>query len=174
MKNLMAIKSQMKKKTTTKINYIIMRVLFTILLAGICAIGVAQKKPKVSLAEKAITESNLAEAKVIVDEAIVHEKTKEDPKTWFARGQVYAALDTANNEEGALEESIRSFNKTLELDPEQKSVSTVDFATGTVVNVDSKLQGYYAHYYNRAIESYNEQNFSSAADNFETAFTIMP
>lgn len=151
-----------------------MRTLLTILLAAICVVGYAQKKPKINQALSALEEGNLSEAKSIIDEAIVHEKTKDDPKTWFYRGQIYAALDTANNEAGALEESLRSFDKTLELDPEQKAVNSVDFATGSIVNVDSKKQGIYAFYYGRAIQNYQDENFVAAADDFETAYYIMP
>ncbi len=144
------------------------------MLTAICVVGYAQKKPKINQALSALEEGNLAEAKSIIDEAIVHEKTKDDPKTWFYRGQIYAALDTANNEPGALDESLEAFDRVLELDPEQKSVNSVDFNTGQVVNVDSKRQGYYAYYYNEAISAYNKEKFGSAADNFETAFYINP
>ena len=151
-----------------------MRTFLTILLAAICVVGYSQKKPKISKALSALEDGNLAEAKMIIDEAATHEKTKDDPKTWFYRGQIYAALDTANNEPGALEEALKAFDKTLELDPEQKSVSSVDFNTGTVIGVDSKKQGWYAFYYNQAIEDYNAENFDSAAENFEMSFAIMP
>lgn len=151
-----------------------MRTFLTIILAAICVVGYSQKKPKINQALSALEEGNLAEAKTIIDAAIEHEKTKDDPKTWFYRGQIYAALDTANNEPGALEESLAAFDKVIELDPEQKSVNTVDFNSGQVVNVDSKRQGYYAFYYNKAIEAYNAEEFGSAADNFETAYYINP
>lgn len=144
------------------------------MLAVICVVGYAQKKPKINQAISALEEGQLAEAKSIIDAAIVHEKTKDDPKTWYYRGQIYAALDTANNEEGALDESLKAFDKALELDPEQKSFNSVDFSTGQVTNVDSKKQGYYAYYYNEAITAYNNDSYDEAADNFETAFYIMP
>ena len=149
-----------------------MRTFFTIVLATLCIAGYSQKKPKLSKVQPAIEEGNYSEAKTIVDEAIVHEKTKEDPEAWFLRAQVYAALDTANSEPGALEESLKAFDKALELDPDQKKLNSFDFATGAVVNVDSKRQGYYAFYYNQAIADYNDQNFESAASNFETAYII--
>ncbi|MBC6409816.1 MAG: tetratricopeptide repeat protein [Ekhidna sp.] len=150
------------------------RTFFTLFLALTVITGFAQKKPKISQAKTALEEGDYAEAKSIVDAAIVHEKTKEDPITWFVRGQVYAALDTANNEPGALETSLEAFDKTLELDPDQKKVNTIDFATGTVTNVESKKQGYYSYYYNRALDGYNSENFTDAANYFETAFYIMP
>lgn len=151
-----------------------MRTFLTIVLAVVCVAANAQKKPKINRALSALEEGQLAEAKMIIDEAIVHEKTKDDPKTWYYRGQIYAALDTANNESGALEEGLRAFDKALELDPEQKSFNSVDFSTGTVVNVDTKKNGWYAYYYNKAIAAYNDESFAPAADNFVTAFAINP
>ena len=150
-----------------------MRTFLTLMLAAICVAGYSQKKPKINQALAAMEEGELAEAKSIIDAAITHEKTKEDPKTWYYRGQIYAALDTANNEPGALDESLKAFDKALELDPDQKSFNSVDFATGQISNVDSKLQGYYAYYYNQAIAAYNAETFDKAADNFETAYYIM-
>ena len=151
-----------------------MRTFLTLMLTAICVVGYAQKKPKINQALSALEAGNLAEAKSIIDAAIEHEKTMNDPKTWFYRGQIYASLDTANNEPGAMDEALKAFDKALELDPEQKAINTVDFSTGQVVNVDSKRQGYYAYYYNEAIEAYNAESFESAADNFETAFYINP
>ena len=151
-----------------------MKTIVIILLTAVCITGYSQKKPKINQALSALNDGDLAEAKTIIDEAIVHEKTKENPKTWFYRGQIYAALDTANNEPKALDESLKAFNKSLMLDPLQKTTSSVDLNTGSVVNVDSKIQGYFAYYYNKAITNYKEEEYTSAADNFETAFYIMP
>lgn len=151
-----------------------MRTFLTLLLAAFCIAGYSQKKPKINKALSAMEEGELAEAKAIIDAAIEHEKTKDDPETWYYRGQIYASLDTANNEPGAMEEALKAFDKALELDPEQKKISSIDFSTGTVVGVDSKKQGWYAYYYNEAITDYNAESFSSAADNFETAFYINP
>lgn len=151
-----------------------MKSFFTCLLALAVVATVAQKKPKITQAKSALEKGEYAEAKLIVDAAIDHEKTKEDPMTWFIRAQVYAALDTASGEEGAFEMAMQAFDKTMELDPEQKKISAIDYTTGSISNVDSKKQGYYAYYYNQAISYYNEKSFQEAANNFEASFYIMP
>ena len=54
-----------------------MRTLFTLLLAAICVVGYAQKKPKINQALTALEDGELAEAKSIIDAAIEHEKTNK-------------------------------------------------------------------------------------------------
>lgn len=152
----------------------IMRTFLTLLLAVVCIAGYAQKKPKINQAISALENGEIAEAKSIIDEAIVHEKTKDDPKTWYYRGQIYAVIDTTNRNPEAMKEALNAFDKALELDPEQKSISSVDFNTGQVENVDSKKHDYYAFYYNKAISNYNVDEYGLAAENFETAFYINP
>ncbi len=151
-----------------------MKTFFTLLTTLVVVATIAQKKPKINQAKSSLESGDYSTAKSIVDQAAVHEKTKEDPITWFVRGQVYVALDTANNEVGALEEAIKAFEKALELDPEQKKTSSVDYSTGTITTVDSKKQEYYAYYYNQAVKAYSAEDYENAATNFEAAFYIVP
>ena len=149
-----------------------MRTLLTILLAVICTVGFAQKKPKPSQALAALKKGDVAEAKSIIDAAVEYEKTKEDPKTWFYRGQIYATLDTLNGEPGAMEEALAAFDKALELDPNQKKVSS--FTAAGIENIDTKRQGYYTYYYNKAVVSYELESFLDAANDFKNAYVINP
>ena len=55
----------------------------------------AQKKPKISQAEKALSAGDYATARDIVDQASEFDKLKDDPKTWFLRARVYMAIDTS-------------------------------------------------------------------------------
>lgn len=147
--------------------------LFLITLTACVGIGaMAQKKPNINKAKAAYDKGDLVEAKVIIDQAAKYEKTMNKAKTWYYRGMIYATLDTANNEPNAMETSISSFNKALELDPNQNTIS--EFTASGIVNVDTRLQGYYAHYYNTALEKYQSEQYVVAADNFEKASYIMP
>jgi len=147
-----------------------MRQLLTI---GICLLVVwayAQKKPKINQAMKALDNKEYAEAKSIIDAAIEHEKTKDDPKTWYYRGQIYAQLDTVLNIEGALQESVKAFKKTIELDPKQSKVTEIG-AVG-VKNVDTNLQDYFLYYYNQGGEKWEAQEYGDAVELFSTAHLI--
>ncbi|MEM9340115.1 MAG: tetratricopeptide repeat protein [Bacteroidota bacterium] len=130
------------------------------------------QKPNINKAKAAFDKGELGEAKTIIDQAIEYEKTKYKAKTWYYRGMIYAALDTANNEPNAMKVSLESFAKALKKDPEQKTLT--ELTASGIVNIDSKLQGYYAYYYNAAIEDYQAEEFNKAATNFEKAFMILP
>ncbi|MFK7952514.1 MAG: tetratricopeptide repeat protein [Ekhidna sp.] len=149
-----------------------MRTLLTVIIALISVSTFAQKKPNINKAKAAMEKGELAEAKTIIDQAIEHEKTKDDAKTWYYRGMIYASLDTAMNEPEARAVAMSSFNKSLEIDPEQKSTSS--FTGVGIENVDSKIQGYYSHFYNGAVVAYQGEDYLTAADNFEKAAFINP
>lgn len=154
----------------------IMKPWIAVLTVFVCSLAFAQKapKPNINKAKAAFDKGELAEAKSMIDLAAESEKFKGNAKTWYYRGMIYATLDTANNEPNAMQTALESFAKALELDPEQKAVSEVNTTTFSVINIDSRLQGYYAHYYNKAIENYQGEKFEMAATNFEKAFMIQP
>ncbi len=149
-----------------------MRHFSVVLLSIICFSAVAQK-PNINKAKAALDKGNLAEAKVIIDQAITYEKTRDKAKTWYYRGHIYTTLDTASNEPGAMAIVLESYKKTLEIDPEQRTISELDPTVG-IINVDSKLQGYFAHYYNIGIDYYQSDKFVDAVENFEKAAIIKP
>ncbi|MEM9896439.1 MAG: tetratricopeptide repeat protein, partial [Bacteroidota bacterium] len=149
-----------------------MKKYFFIMLAVAAMTAVGQKKPKIGKAKSALEKAEYAEAKTIIDAAIDFEKTKNDPKTWYYRGQIYMALDTAMQQEGAIETAMEAYKKALELDPEQSKVS--EFTGTGIANVDTKVQEYYAYYYNNGLASYEAEKFAEASTAFDKAFFITP
>lgn len=149
-----------------------MRQFMTVLAAFVCVVAIAQKKPNITKAKTLYDKGEYAEAKAIIDQATTYEKTMGKAKTWYYRGMIYVSLDTAMSEPGAMVTAMESFNKALEIDPEQKSIS--EFTGLGVENVDTKIQAYYGYYYNTALEFYNGEDYNKAADNFENAYYIMP
>ena len=141
--------------------------------------GYAQKKPKINKANSAREKGELVEAKSIIDAAIEHEKTKDDAKTWYYRGLIYATLDTTSNAEfaaltdNAMSEAIEAFNKADELDPEGKGLYTTG-DMGIPVLMDQQVTGYYSYYYNAAVEAFQNNEYQTAVDNFEDAYFILP
>ncbi|MEQ9304887.1 MAG: hypothetical protein RJQ14_13345 [Marinoscillum sp.] len=141
--------------------------------------GYAQKKPKINKANSARESGELAEAKSIIDEAIVHEKTMDDGKTWYFRGLIYATIDTTSNADisslssNPMEEAMAAFNKAKEIDPEGKNYYTTG-EFGIPVLMDQQISGYYSHYYNKAVQAFQNKEFEDAVENFEYSYYIMP
>lgn len=107
-------------------------------------------------------------ARESVDKAINHEKTMNDPRTWMYRGIIYLNIvfseDFAGLDPQALEKSLESFVKVLELDPtdRQKQKSEI------IPRIDVIGQ----QYFSRAVESFNETNYPVAANDFKKAFDV--
>lgn len=145
----------------------------------LAAAGYAQKKPKINKANSARENGDLVEAKSIIDEAIKHEKTKDDGKTWYYRGLIYATLDTTTNEqfsglaENALEEATAAFAKASEIDPEGKNYY-VSGEFGIPVLMEQQISNYYSHYYNKAVTAFQNSEFQAAVDAFENSYAIVP
>jgi Tfp pilus assembly protein PilF len=149
-----------------------MRTFLTIIVALVCAATFAQKKPSINKAKSALDNGELSEAKVIIDQAIDHEKTMDNARTWYYRGMIYANLDTISKEPGAMEIAVKSFGKALELDPEQSQVSNF---TGTgIENVDTHIDKYHGYYYNQAAKMYGSEEYATSSALFEKAYYIMP
>ena len=154
-----------------------------ILLVTACTIfsvSFAQKKPKIEAAEKARAANNLAEAKGIIDAAIVHEKTKGVGKTWYYRGLLYASIDTSSNPEyqkladNALATAMESFKKADEL----KKGNSEYYITppGAVIPElkSTQIGNLWGGYLNKGVENFENNNYEEAVKYFTKCQIIKP
>lgn len=124
----------------------------------------AQNK-NVRKAESALESGELQEAKTLINEASKHEKTIDDGKTWFVRGQVYKALADANYSDELLKEAASSFNKVQELEKEGSNYYTL---------ADLQIQEVWGKYINAGSDAYSNSNFEEAVEAFEKALIVLP
>lgn len=107
-------------------------------------------------------------ARESVDKAINHEKTMNDPRTWMYRGIIYLNIvfseDFAGLDAQALEKSLESFVKVMELDPTDRNKQKSEI----IPRIDVIGQ----QYFSKAVELFNESNFSLAAVDFKKAFDV--
>lgn len=156
--------------------------LMCILLTGTAAFSQKKpKKPQKPNLNKVLIywrEGKLDEAKTMIDSATVYEKTKNDGKTWYYRGLVYASLDTTSNEafralaEDPIAIAVESFQKADSLAKKGTDYYIMDgmnFTTKT-----SQIQMLFAHYLNRGAERYQAEDFANAVKYFEKAQVLMP
>jgi tetratricopeptide (TPR) repeat protein len=141
----------------------------------------AQKTPKPNL-NKALNswkEGKLDEAKQNIDLATTYEKTKDDAKTWYYRGLIYASIDTTSNEAhkalatDAYKTAIESFNKADELNKGDKELFITD-ASGLPILKSQQIQAWQGGYLNTGAAQYQEEDLEGALKNFEKAQQIAP
>lgn len=150
-----------------------------VLIMVMSAVAYGQKKPKINNALTAAEDGNLAEAKEIIDAAIVHEKTKDDAKTWYYRGLIYAALDTTKNpsyqnlDEDALNTSIEAFDKATVLNGDKGELYTTG-PNGLPVLKSQQLSMIWGHYLNKGVIAFQADDNEEAVINFTKCQQVLP
>lgn len=156
-------------------NQTIMRsILLLLIFCTVSGSLTAQKKPKLSLAEKSLKSGDYATARDIVDQASEFEKLKDDPKTWFLRGRVYMTIDTtnANIVDNPTEIAMASFNKAKEMGDVTKLYTTD--AIGLPKPYDQHINDYWAFFFNKGAIAYGDKVFDEAVVQFEKSQVVIP
>ncbi len=97
------------------------RIGFLLSLVAISATAMGQGS-KVTNASVNVKNGELDKAKAAIEEAILHEKTKDQPKTWMVRGDVYKAIAESKNPamqalcETPTAIALQSYKKAIALD----------------------------------------------------------
>ena len=155
------------------------RLIVLMLAIGIVGYSYGQKKPKIGQAEKERSEGNLGVAKDIIDEASEYEKLKDDGKTWYYRGLVYASLDTTQNPEykslaaDPLKTAMESFAKADEM-AKGSSEYYVTGANGFPVTKSQQLDQLWGYYLNKGVEYYNVDDAKGAYGYFQKMTVVKP
>ncbi|HRV52846.1 MAG TPA: tetratricopeptide repeat protein [Bacteroidia bacterium] len=144
-----------------------MKKLVLALLACVSTAAVAQKA-QVQSAYSYLKYEQLDKAKEAIDIAINHENTMNYDKAWYYRGLIYQSLykneKYGNLDKNPLAEALKSYNKTLELNPkfeykddiaEKKKLLAQQFAN----------QGYI---------DYLSKNYEGALSDYENLLSINP
>lgn len=131
----------------------------------------AQNKA-VSKASNLLEAEKLAEAKEQIDMAVEHEKTKDKPKTWFTKGQVYGAIALSEDESvrslvaDPLEEATSAYRKAMELEGKETDPYYQFSSQG--------IDALWGEMRNKAAEEYNAGNFETALEYFDNALKVKP
>ncbi len=133
----------------------------------VAAVGIgfsswAQKK-NVGTAQAALTREDYSRAKSAIDEAIEDPSTKDDPRTWFIRGDIYSALQNqpAFSAYSPLAVAANSYIKVAELDPNFRKDE-----------VNTRLLNMAQVFYNLGLEQYKETKYKEAYEAFSVSLTI--
>ncbi|ADR20503.1 hypothetical protein MATR_18760 [Marivirga tractuosa] len=117
-------------------------------------------------ADRALENGELEEAKELINEAAEHEKTKDDPKTWYTRGTIYQAILNENGySKEVVEEATKSYNKVFDMVEENDKYFTL---------TDLKVQELWGGFINEGSEAYSAEKFEEAVKAFEKALIVLP
>lgn len=150
-----------------------------LLIMLVAGVAYGQRKPKINKALKAVQKGELAEAKEIIDAAIEHQKTKDDPETWYYRGLIYAAIDTTSRQEfqdiqpDPLHTSVQAFEKAEELNEKDKELF-ISGPNGLPVLKSQHEQMLWGFYLNKGVVAFQNANEMDAAKAFERCQVVMP
>jgi tetratricopeptide (TPR) repeat protein len=149
------------------------------MLATVSAYAQKAPKPNLNKALASWKEGKLDEAKANIDLATTNEKMKDDPKTWYYRGLIYASIDTTKNEAhkglatDAYKTALESFAKAEELNKGDKELFITD-ANGLPILKSQQVQVWQGSYLNAGAAQYQEEDLEGALKNFEKAQEINP
>lgn len=111
----------------------------------------------------------LDKAKESIDKAAENEKTINDSRTWFYRGMIYLNIvsseEFASLDSNALEKSYESFQKALELDPNDTEDQRIE--------IIPRIQLIGTLYFQEGVENFNNSDFGNAATKFKKSYDVM-
>jgi len=135
--------------------------------AFLLAVGhVFAQNSNVRKADRALESGDLQEAKELINEAAEHEKTIDDPKTWYTRGTIYQAI---LNDEGYSEELVKEASKSYD-----KVFELVDEGDKYFTLTDLKVQELWGGFINEGSEAYSAQKYEDAVKAFDKALLVLP
>lgn len=144
-----------------------MKRFFLSLLISIFVIGAFAQKGKVNTALNMIDANNLSKAKEAIDEALVHEKTVDFPKTYYVQGRLAQASYEAKDENlnlytDPLIIAYQSYLKAMELDDKQQIDKLIILQYPVLSN----------DFLEWAIAEFEAENFDKSLIAFETLLEI--
>ncbi|MBP9883469.1 MAG: tetratricopeptide repeat protein [Chitinophagales bacterium] len=144
------------------------KALSLVLLITVCVGTVFSQSSQVVSAWNYVKYGQFEEAKAAINQAINDPKTSTWPKTWFYRGSIYLAIynDSSfkKNNPDALPESIRSFEKSMEVSAGGKNEYKDQLQAG--------LQECALSSFNEGVTPYNEKNYQLAYNSFKQSADV--
>lgn len=135
-----------------------------VLLFTISMIGNAQTGKR-NAAKANLDGGKIAKAKELIDLAIVHDKTKDDAKTWLYYGQIYSQIGASADEAitsldpDALSKALEAFKKSASLD--EKNALYLEMSNNVLQLANT--------FYSNGIASFEAKVYDKAIASFDKA-----
>ncbi len=149
-----------------QIKFLILALIIVPMLLQSCASGLTANVRK---AGTSLETGDLAEAKMLIDSAVVDSVAQLDPKAWMTYGNVYLAIatDSTNSVEAEdpLMKAYEGYSKVIEME---------DTASVLGIQADQQIQQVWANAVNEGANLYSSQNYTEAIDMFNIAKMALP
>lgn len=138
-----------------------------LLFLSVTMMASAQKSTRTT-AYNYLRKGKLDLAKENIDKAVGHEKTMNDPKTWFYYGNTYIQIATTpldafkTLDADALQKAYDGYMKCMELDEKGTYKDQVEADLKIIAN----------NYYARGLDHYNEKEYPEAYKEFREAIAV--
>ena len=134
-----------------------------LLLLAVLSAGAWAQNKYVNNAEDQLKSGHLDKAKQDIDMAAANPKTSDKAKTWYLKGQIYAAIgaDTGSYKSLAVsanDTALDAFRQCLKLDPKFTSMILTNF---------KDLGNLYAAYWKAGADAFNNKDYQGAFQDFK-------
>ncbi|GAA4305682.1 hypothetical protein [Compostibacter hankyongensis] len=137
-----------------------------LLLLGFGTVALAQNK-NVNKAESALKDGKLAEARDLINPATTDSKTGDKAKTWYLKGQIYAAIAADSAKSVPVDHpgdtALAAFQQCLKLDPK---------FTSMLLNNYKDLTDLYTVFYKQGADAFNAKDYKLAYEKFNDVRTV--
>lgn len=147
------------------------RLFLFLLLTVSVAFAQKEKTPKIEKAKLSLDKGEVAEAQMIIDAAVGHEKTKDKVKTWYYRGLIYETIYNSEDEavkslsDNAYNIAAESFLKVKEMEPETSTY---------YIFSDQRIVALYSAAFNGAVEAYQSGDYEGSIAYFDMVKLVFP
>lgn len=142
------------------------KILVSLLFTGLGLAAFAQNK-NVNSAEEYLKSGDLDKAKAAIDEAITNDKTKDKDKTWYVKGEVYAAIAKSdkfrNLAPDGKEQAFEAFSKCLGINSKYPSF---------LLNGYKDFSDLYSGFWQDGAQAFNSKDYAKAYTDFKSVAAI--
>jgi len=136
--------------------------LFFLLLTGLGFSTVHAQNKNVNKAEDDLKNGKLDEAKELIDQAAVNEKTADKAKTWYIKGEVYLAMAKKDSNNTIKPDpklaAFEAYQKCLKIDPKFTSMLLTNYKS---------LSDLYVDFWKEGANAFNAKDYKGAYESFK-------
>lgn len=137
-------------------------ILISLLLVGTGLSAAHSQNKNVNRAEDDLKSGKLDEARQLIDEAATNEKTSDKAKTWYLKGEIYAAIAEKDSTHSLQPDpkltALQAFKKCLQIDPKYTSMLLTNY---------KPLSDLYRAFWKDGANAFNAKDYQASFNAFK-------